>query len=487
MASVGNDLVCWPDRKIPFEFEPGYPYKEAAVRAMRLWQEAGGVWFCQRGNEPDYLVIKNTSGSSQSYPGKRGGPQDVLIGADYKALHELGHAVGFIHEQMRSDRDTYVDVLYDNIARGQMNGDFALVSHSRNLTQYDRSSVMHYPAPATGWGGNPPDQEVWTMRWKGDPDVKLGASYYQGWTGLSSNDELGARLLYNAVPGWGNQVSGPLGGTNGAPRFAATGNTIWSVWKGAGDDHIWYAIYEGNGRFWLNQNTIPNAGTSRSPAIAQHNGVLYAAWRGVGNDAGIWYATNGGSGWSQQSKVPGVGTSEGPALCSFGGKLWLAWKGYGDDGIWFTTFDGQWAGQSRIPGVGTSNSPALASSGGALYLAWRGVGNDASIRLASNDGSAWVQQKDRPGAGTSKAPALADFGGRLWMCWRGIDEDHIWWANYTAADGWTGQACIAGFGTADSPTLAALGGKLQLGWAGVDHQGLWYASYPETRSTTAPS
>lgn len=59
-----------------------------------------------------------------SYFGKIGGRQQLSLlknGCMYKGLiqHELNHALGFLHEQTRSDRDNYVKINLEYVAKGR--------------------------------------------------------------------------------------------------------------------------------------------------------------------------------------------------------------------------------------------------------------------------------------------------------------------------------------------------------------------------------
>ena len=102
------------------------------------------------------------------------------------AVHELGHALGFWHEQSRPDRNDYITVLKDNIAS-------AFVSNFDRLTEqkinslgvgYDYNSIMHYNADTFGRNGR-------TTIVANDPSIPVGEAVE-----LSELDILQTNLLY---------------------------------------------------------------------------------------------------------------------------------------------------------------------------------------------------------------------------------------------------------------------------------------------------
>ena len=61
-------------------------------------------------------------------------------------MHEIGHAIGFVHEQSRPDRDKYVTIHHENI-EPYMENNFKKMDFTEVDTQeipYDYSSMMHY-------------------------------------------------------------------------------------------------------------------------------------------------------------------------------------------------------------------------------------------------------------------------------------------------------------------------------------------------------
>ena len=79
-------------------------------------------------------------------------PQGINLGSGCVYLevvvHEVGHAIGFFHEQSRPDRDEYVYVNESNIEDPSLKHNFDIVPEYYDTTTlnlgYDYASIMHY-------------------------------------------------------------------------------------------------------------------------------------------------------------------------------------------------------------------------------------------------------------------------------------------------------------------------------------------------------
>lgn len=69
--------------------------------------------------------------------------------------HELGHAIGFFHEQSRPDRDEYISVVSRNVLSSRR---FNFIKYQQYLidpreVSYDYGSIMHYKLDAFSKNG----------------------------------------------------------------------------------------------------------------------------------------------------------------------------------------------------------------------------------------------------------------------------------------------------------------------------------------------
>lgn len=59
-------------------------------------------------------------------------------------LHEIAHAIGLYHEQSRPDRNSFVQINFDQIQSGK-EGNFEIHDNIDSLNvPYDYRSIMHY-------------------------------------------------------------------------------------------------------------------------------------------------------------------------------------------------------------------------------------------------------------------------------------------------------------------------------------------------------
>ena len=70
-----------------------------------------------------------------------------------RSLHEFMHALGFLHEHQRADRDKYIDVHWENIKDSKLSQFTKLEFQVSNNQRYDPYSVMHYGPDAFSKNG----------------------------------------------------------------------------------------------------------------------------------------------------------------------------------------------------------------------------------------------------------------------------------------------------------------------------------------------
>ncbi|XP_069077882.1 astacin-like metalloendopeptidase isoform X2 [Pleurodeles waltl] len=196
-SAVKCNQCIWPQSSsgivtVPFVLDPEFSDSQKALirAALQEFNTLTCIQFTDRKMETDYLNISSGNGC-WSYIGKTGGAQYVSLDKAQcmsKGIiqHEIEHSLGFYHEHTRSDRDQYVDILWNNIAKDDWGSFVIQDSNTLGLT-YDYESVMHYDRYASSITSWQP-----SIVPKPDPTVAIGQRY-----GLSNLDVAKVNKLYN--------------------------------------------------------------------------------------------------------------------------------------------------------------------------------------------------------------------------------------------------------------------------------------------------
>ena len=154
-AKIGSNVTLWNREGVPYRISPKFSAEErtSILQAIRHWEENTCLVFTevQPGKSIDYIdFINSDSGCYSDSIGNEGGRQIINLAPRCEefstVVHEIGHAIGFWHEQSRPDRDEYVTIKVNNIRSEFLHNFFKRksIKVDHQGSKYDFGSIMHY-------------------------------------------------------------------------------------------------------------------------------------------------------------------------------------------------------------------------------------------------------------------------------------------------------------------------------------------------------
>lgn len=148
--------VPWPGGVVPYQFDSGVTPQQQQVYldGMREWELAANIKFVPYTNQANHVILRfDYNQGTNVYVA--GNPATMTIDSLSRAqiCHETGHLLGFQHEHVRTNRDSYITIDFSNLQSsgpgegpggGGISNLYVIDSNSIAYGAYDFESVMHY-------------------------------------------------------------------------------------------------------------------------------------------------------------------------------------------------------------------------------------------------------------------------------------------------------------------------------------------------------
>lgn len=206
-AATSLELKLWPNGTVPYDIDLDLPPEVINNISIAIYDwEANTCLQFELVNSSllpfyfDFVFFTSVSFGCYSRLGRYGGGQIINLGSDVCGqigviIHEIGHAVGFWHEQSRPDRDQYIAILWANMAFWYWRAFEKRLDDEVDYRGigYDYASIMHYPLDIIKDGRNLSEMAIIN-------DIEYAAQGRPGIgslvNGLSLRDILQTKCMY---------------------------------------------------------------------------------------------------------------------------------------------------------------------------------------------------------------------------------------------------------------------------------------------------
>ncbi|SEM19431.1 Astacin (Peptidase family M12A) [Aquimarina amphilecti] len=155
-------VTKWPNNTIIYVLSNSLTsnQRQVTLESIEQWSSKTNIKFKERTNENYYVTIRNNgdncncANASLGVQGNRGTINMGVRTGTGVMTHEIGHTLGYLHEQNRSDRDQFVRIFPENIQDGAIS-QFRISNNSVNPGAFDVQSIMIYSSFTFSKNGQP--------------------------------------------------------------------------------------------------------------------------------------------------------------------------------------------------------------------------------------------------------------------------------------------------------------------------------------------
>ena len=149
-----NPVNGWESATIPYHITPQVKHPERIQKVIAYFNENTPIKFVPFNGQKDAIVFETQDKHCRSYLGRIGGHQPIYLADDCSEraiAHEILHALGFVHEHSRPERDNYVNIIWQNIEESKKDQFEVAPEELLKLVErrpFDMRSVMLYQTNA---------------------------------------------------------------------------------------------------------------------------------------------------------------------------------------------------------------------------------------------------------------------------------------------------------------------------------------------------